>query len=676
MASPISAAAADLAGGDGEVGGLADQSVRGRVDQPVAIDGGGAAGGQNLGAESRSSKRKAGLMSKSSASPVWNGAYLEVAYEDSYGIKKEIEDLRSELDGDVKELGYCEENEKLRDELALKTKEMQCLRKQNEELQAKNVGLVKQNEDLQAKNDVVVKRNGELQAKNNGLVKQNEDLQATNDGVVKQNEELRSKNNCLVKQNEELQTKNDIMREQNGELQAKNGGLSYQNGEMRAKNDDLMKQIGELQANNDGLVKQNEDLQAKNDVLVKRNCELQAKNDGLVKQNEDLQAKSDGVMKQKEELQSKNNGLVKRSEELQTKNDIMMEETGGLSYLNEEMRAKNDDLTKQNGELQAKNDGLWKLNEKVKAKNDSLTNQIDEQNDGRMNLTEAISNFNDEVTKLITTVNQLMAKNRTLVDTEEVLEEEYDAVNEEVAAYASELKGTRKKNKDLSGDIFKEKRNLGAEPGSRKRKAAAVSKSLTSSVGNGDQETEMAQETLEDESCFSVDMLSLALYKYFETNKELIEARRELLWVFEDRAFIRSSTIGIKRMDELAQQPFIDACRRKPVNNSDDEAANLVSIWQEQLKDPSWHPFKIVEVNGQTKQVVDAKLRALWMEYGDDVCEAVKTAVTEINEHNPSGAYVVWELWHLGEGRKATVSEALRELVRQLRRCKRRCRPN
>jgi archaellum component FlaC len=37
----------------------------------------------------------------------------------------------------VKELGYCEENEKLRVEMDLKNKEIQCLRNQIEELQAK-----------------------------------------------------------------------------------------------------------------------------------------------------------------------------------------------------------------------------------------------------------------------------------------------------------------------------------------------------------------------------------------------------------------------------------------------------------------------------------------------------------------------------------------------------------
>lgn len=62
----------------------------------------------------------------------------------------------------------------------------------------------------------------------------------------------------------------------------------------------------------------------------------------------------------------------------------------------------------------------------------------------------------------------------------------------------------------------------------------------------------------------------------------------------------------------------------------------------------------------------DAKLKYLWIEYGDDVCNAVKTALTEINEYNPNGRYVVSELWNFKKGRKATMKEVLRYLFGQM----------
>lgn len=74
----------------------------------------------------------------------------------------EIESLKSQLERKVKELGFCEEKKKLRVELALKPKEMECLRKQNDELQAKNEGL-QQNVIEMLENQTVAKRRHLLQ---------------------------------------------------------------------------------------------------------------------------------------------------------------------------------------------------------------------------------------------------------------------------------------------------------------------------------------------------------------------------------------------------------------------------------------------------------------------------------------------------------------------------------
>ena len=134
---------------------------------------------------------------------------LEVRCEDSQRIIKEIEDLKSELDEDLRQLGYCEENEKLRAELAVKVKEVRCLMKRIEELEAKNDLLKKRTEELEAINDGLPKRNEKLQAKNDDLTKQNKELQAENEDLTKQNKELQARNAGLTKGNEEMQAKND-----------------------------------------------------------------------------------------------------------------------------------------------------------------------------------------------------------------------------------------------------------------------------------------------------------------------------------------------------------------------------------------------------------------------------------------------------------------------------------
>ncbi|WVZ72245.1 hypothetical protein U9M48_020738 [Paspalum notatum var. saurae] len=275
-----------------------------------------AAAGQNLGVESGNKKRKTTVMYKGSIGLVGNGDDLEVAFEDSCRIKKEIEDLRSQLDEDVKELGYCEENEKLRVELARKTQEMQCLRKQNEEMQARNDSIRKWNEELQAKNDRLAKLNEEPQAENDGLVKQNKKLQAKNDELMKWIEELEAKNDSMWKWTEKLESNNDDLTKQIEELEAKNDSLRKWAEELEAMNEGLLQLNEKLQAKNEALTNQNEDLQANNDDLNKLNRVLQAGNDSMTKQNEELQAKNDVMTKWNEELQAKNDGLRKNIMEI------------------------------------------------------------------------------------------------------------------------------------------------------------------------------------------------------------------------------------------------------------------------------------------------------------------------------------------------------------------------
>ncbi|TVU21917.1 hypothetical protein EJB05_31588 [Eragrostis curvula] len=182
---------------------------------------GGARADQNLGVEARSRKRKAAVLSRDSNNLTHNED-LEVECEDTQWLSLEIENLRSQLEEDVKELGYCEENEKLRVEMDLKDREMQCLRKQNKELQAK---YEKQNGELQAKYE---KQNGELQAKYEMM---NQELQAK---YEKQNEDLQSK---CEKQKQELQAKYEKQKE---ELQGK---YEKQNEELQDKHKDLHKSI-------------------------------------------------------------------------------------------------------------------------------------------------------------------------------------------------------------------------------------------------------------------------------------------------------------------------------------------------------------------------------------------------------------------------------------------------
>ncbi|GJN29339.1 hypothetical protein PR202_gb17560 [Eleusine coracana subsp. coracana] len=157
--------------------------------------------------------------------------------------------------------------------------------------------------------------------------------------------------------------------------------------------------------------------------------------------------------------------------------------------------------------------------------------------------------------------------------------------------------------------------------------------------------------------------------KQREANDELVQAREELEEGLKGE-LNECRVIGIKRMGEFDTKPFLNACKIK--YGSDDyetKASKLVTTWEAEIKKPSWHPFKMIDQADGEKKVInddDARLKHLRIRYGNDVCNAMKTALMEINEHNPSGRYFKPELWNFREGRKATLKEVFEYLFGQM----------
>ncbi|MBA0865309.1 hypothetical protein Goshw_011046 [Gossypium schwendimanii] len=67
----------------------------------------------------------------------------------------------------------------------------------------------------------------------------------------------------------------------------------------------------------------------------------------------------------------------------------------------------------------------------------------------------------------------------------------------------------------------------------------------------------------------------------------------------------------------------------------------------------------------------DEKLTNLKLEWGEEIYNAVVTALKELNEYNPSGRYVISELWNFKENRKATLKEVVGYVVRNIKTAKR-----
>ncbi|KAJ0979515.1 hypothetical protein J5N97_014989 [Dioscorea zingiberensis] len=109
------------------------------------------------------------------------------------------------------------------------------------------------------------------------------------------------------------------------------------------------------------------------------------------------------------------------------------------------------------------------------------------------------------------------------------------------------------------------------------------------------------------------DLNSTLVIKERMSNDELQQARSALINGLKDLKDLKEE-IGIKRMGELDSKPFQIACKRKfSKEDPDCKAAELCSLWQDELKNPEWHPFKIMNVDGKDKEVIkdDEKLQNL-----------------------------------------------------------------
>ncbi|XP_058748387.1 factor of DNA methylation 4-like [Vicia villosa] len=179
-----------------------------------------------------------------------------------------------------------------------------------------------------------------------------------------------------------------------------------------------------------------------------------------------------------------------------------------------------------------------------------------------------------------------------------------------------------------------------------------------------------------------VDLQKALIVKDLKTNDELQEVRKKLIsWIGCPKNTSRV-IIAVKKMGDLEIKPFVEASKRefpaegngraaqrKLVEEREMKAIEWSIKWDNYVRDPRWHPFKVVtDKEGNSEEILDEndeKLKSLRNELGDEVHDAVVTALKEMNEYNPSGRYPVPELWNFREGRKATLKEGVAHLMSQ-----------
>ncbi|XP_074308241.1 factor of DNA methylation 3-like [Silene latifolia] len=167
----------------------------------------------------------------------------------------------------------------------------------------------------------------------------------------------------------------------------------------------------------------------------------------------------------------------------------------------------------------------------------------------------------------------------------------------------------------------------------------------------------------------------IMMIKELRSNQELQAARRVAVESFQTIQRPRSN-IGIKRVGEICQKPFRDACcKRFHDGNWDDEFGNweeksveLCSLWQNKISDPGWQPFRHEDINGKLTEVIDDNdqtLKELKEEWGEEAYKRVVEALLGLNEYNASGRYPVSELWNYKENRRATLGEVIQYVIKQ-----------
>ena len=70
---------------------------------------------------------------------------------------------------------------------------------------------------------------------------------------------------------------------------------------------------------------------------------------------------------------------------------------------------------------------------------------------------------------------------------------------------------------------------------------------------------------------------------------------------FSELLIGRAVSIGIKLMGQLDTKAFHAACKQKFPESWEEKSAIFSSKWEEELRDPEWHPFQIISVDSKFK---------------------------------------------------------------------------
>ncbi|XP_047330902.1 factor of DNA methylation 2-like isoform X2 [Impatiens glandulifera] len=313
-------------------------------------------------------------------------------------------------------------------------------------------------------------------------------------------------------------------------------------------------------------------------------------------------------------------------------------------------------------EIDMKNQNLWELEHKHNETSVALNRMIAEKDELHQTFAQELRKMEfirQENQKLKYKLEYEVKKMQTLGLENENLKQDLSNQRNEIEQRATELEKRESHVEHEFKKIHTEMENL---------KSQYLIESEYSMVLQVDDLKEELAEKMDE--LHNVESLNQTLIlRDHMSNNELQEARKELINVLPD--ILDNTTIGVKRMGEVDQKPFQDLCfRRFPREDWEVKSMEQTSLWQENVKDPGWQPFKTVMKEGKLQEIIDdsdPKLMELKNIWGDGAYDSVVKALLELNDYNPSGRYVVSELWNFNEGRKASLKEVVHCIVQQLK---------
>lgn len=373
------------------------------------------------------------------------------------------------------------------------------------------------------------------------------------------------------------------------------------------------------------------------------------------KHYEDLQKERVLVIRLAKEIDIKNGKLMKIENMLEEKDRLLqaynegVDDVQSIKHENEKLKYEMQSLKKefeQRVKVLEENEYKYVLEQrKLLAENEELKYEMEYQKKECERLGKELAEQEYDLTQKSLMIKKEKLKYEMECQINELFEQRFNAFQEQETKYELEeerLMSKKQKLKDLSSD--------------------------------GSDDNNVLRKELEEKLQHVESLNKTLIVKECISNREMQDARKEAIRGLEDMLKMRS-ILGIKRMGEVDRRPFQNICQQKyTAGDWEEQSAKLCSFWQDCVKDPLWHPFKITTINGRLQEIIDEddeKLKELKNEWGKEAYKAVADALLELNEYNPSGRYPVPELWNSRKGKRASLKEIIEYIIKQWKTLKR-----